>query len=40
MAANGREALALYKIDSFDLILLDMMMPEMDRLAATQAIRA
>ncbi len=40
MAANGREALAFYKIDSFDLILMDMMMPEMDGLAATQAIRA
>jgi CheY-like chemotaxis protein len=40
MAANGREALALYKIDSFDLILMDMMMPEMDGLATTQAIRA
>ena len=40
MAANGREALALFKIDSFDLVLMDMMMPEMDGLAATQAIRA
>ncbi len=40
MAANGREALAFFKIDSFDLILMDMMMPEMDGLAATQAIRA
>lgn len=40
LAANGREALALFKIDSFDLVLMDMMMPEMDGLAATQAIRA
>ena len=40
MAANGREALAFFKIDSFDLVLMDMMMPEMDGLAATQAIRA
>jgi len=40
MAANGREAMAFFKIDSFDLVLMDMMMPEMDGLAATQAIRA
>ena len=40
IAANGREALAFFKIDSFDLVLMDMMMPEMDGLAATQAIRA
>ncbi|CAN1555802.1 BaeS Signal transduction histidine kinase [Caulobacteraceae bacterium] len=40
LAANGREALALFKIDSFDLVLMDMMMPEMGGLAATQAIRA
>ncbi len=39
MVANGREALDLFKVESFDLILMDMMMPEMDGLAATQAIR-
>lgn len=39
-ANNGLEALAVLKDQSFDLILMDAMMPEMDGLAATRHIRA
>lgn len=39
MAENGEIALAMYQQDSFDLILMDMQMPIMDGLIATQKIR-
>ncbi|HKV42643.1 MAG TPA: response regulator [Blastocatellia bacterium] len=39
VASNGREALAVYARESFDLILMDMQMPEMNGFEATAAIR-
>ena len=40
IAANGAEALEAWRAARFDLILMDMQMPEMDGLSATAAIRA
>jgi CheY-like chemotaxis protein len=40
IAGNGKEALAVLEKQSFDLVFMDVQMPEMDGLAATAAIRA
>jgi CheY-like chemotaxis protein len=39
LAENGREALATWETEPFDLILMDVQMPELDGFAVTQAIR-
>jgi len=39
VAANGREALALLEKEAFDLVLMDVQMPELDGLETTAAIR-
>ena len=38
-ASDGKEALDIYDKEHPDLILLDVMMPELDGIAATAAIR-
>jgi signal transduction histidine kinase/AmiR/NasT family two-component response regulator len=40
LVANGREAVDAWRAGEFDLILMDIQMPEMDGRAAAQAIRA
>jgi CheY-like chemotaxis protein len=40
VAANGQKALQAFATEAFDLVLMDVQMPEMDGFAATAAIRA
>jgi CheY-like chemotaxis protein len=39
-ASTGREALAVLERERFDLVLMDLQMPEMDGFEATAAVRA
>jgi len=38
VAGNGREALTAFESEDFDLLLMDLQMPEMDGFEATAAI--
>jgi PAS domain S-box-containing protein len=40
LAGNGREAVAAVRATTYDVVLMDVLMPEMDGLRASQAIRA
>ena len=40
LANNGREALARYHAEPFDLVLTDVQMPEIDGVALTDALRS
>lgn len=40
VAANGKKAFEMYKINRYDMILMDMQMPEWDGISTTKKIRA